>query len=94
MSSGSVRDPLCGIIMQDSKVVGSVAIPEEESDAFIEAFNNCYGPLRLQVAELNPEDPMDQRDRTTFSFRLPTWYRQAWQPPPPPMEHSATIESE
>ena len=78
MSSGSERDPLCGIITQSGKVVGSICIPEEGGE-FIGEFNICYGPLRMQIAEL---DPLSRATGTLpkFRFRLPTWYSEAWRP--------------
>ena len=78
MSSGSERDPLCGIITQSGKIVGSICIPEEGGD-FIEEFNTCYGPMRLQIAQL---DPVSRQSGVLpkFRFRLPTWYREAWRP--------------
>jgi hypothetical protein len=89
MSSGSERDPMCGVIMQGNRVVGSICIPEQ-SPEFIEEFNNCYGPLRMQVAEVSPKTP--EKEIIRSRFRLPTWYRQAWQPPaslPPPASDNA-----
>ncbi|MFO0923770.1 MAG: hypothetical protein U0905_14920 [Pirellulales bacterium] len=78
MSSGSERDPLFGIIIQSGRVVGALCIPDAGAD-FIEEFNNCYGPLRMQAAELDSES----RNRGVvpkMTFRLPTWYREAWRP--------------
>ncbi len=82
MSSGSERDPLCGIIVQSGRVVGAICIPEEGQD-FIEEFNNCYGPLRMQVTELEQNAPKPVK-APGYQFRLPTWYREAWRPATPP----------
>lgn len=78
MSSGSDRDPLCGVIVQRGKVVGAISIPEL-SDHFVEEFNNCYGPIRLQCSQLDPE-AKQAGTIPTYRHRLPTWYREAWQP--------------
>jgi hypothetical protein len=57
MSSSSNRDPLSGIIRQDSKVVGSICLPEEDLLDFINQFNHCYGPLRLHIDAPKTEVP-------------------------------------
>jgi len=49
MSSSASREPLSGLIRQNEKVVGAVALPEEDLNEFIEQFNTCYGPLRMQI---------------------------------------------
>ncbi len=69
---------MCGIIVQQGKVVGAICIPDGTNE-FIEEFNNCYGPLRMQVSEVEPHQ---RREGVvpTFRFRLPTWYREAWRP--------------
>lgn len=43
------RDPMTGLIRQDHRVVGSICLPEEDQQEFIDQFNNCYGPLRLHI---------------------------------------------
>ncbi|MFK7735550.1 MAG: hypothetical protein AB8B50_05970 [Pirellulaceae bacterium] len=62
MSSKSDRDPLEGQIKQDQKVVGGICLPEENTGAFIEEFNLCYGPINLQIAApdfvVMPEHPL------------------------------------
>lgn len=47
------REPLTGVIRQENRVVGSVCLPEEDQQEFIDEFNHCYGPLRLRI-ELKP----------------------------------------
>ena len=49
MSSSFEREPLTGLIRQDNRVVGSICLPEEDPQEFIDEFNNCYGPLRLHI---------------------------------------------
>lgn len=49
MSSSPSRDPLEGIIRQDEKIVGNIALPEADMLEFIEQFNSCYGPLRMHI---------------------------------------------
>ena len=55
MSSSASREPLAGLIRQNDKVVGAVALPEEDLNEFIEQFNSCYGPLRMQI---EPPEPL------------------------------------
>jgi hypothetical protein len=47
------REPLTGVIRQENRVVGSVCLPEEDQQEFIDQFNHCYGPLRLRI-EIKP----------------------------------------
>ena len=47
MSSSPWRGELSGTIRQDEKVIGSICLPEEHVQEFIDEFNHCYGPLRL-----------------------------------------------
>lgn len=56
MSSSPPREPLTGLIRQDAKVVGSICLPEEELQDFIEQFNHCYGPLGMCI-EMLPGAP-------------------------------------
>lgn len=53
-------------------------MPEESID-FIDEFNNCYGPLRMQISELETNHT-GQKVPKPQQFRLPTWYRQMWWP--------------
>ncbi len=46
------REPMTGVIRQDNRVVGSICLPEEDQQEFIDQFNNCYGPLRLHIEPL------------------------------------------
>jgi hypothetical protein len=48
------REPLTGIIRQESRVVGAICLPEEAPQDFIEQFNHCYGPLRMRI-EASPQ---------------------------------------
>ncbi|HBE67988.1 MAG TPA: hypothetical protein DDW52_07545 [Planctomycetaceae bacterium] len=50
MSSSIDREPLDGVIQQDKRIVGPICLPEEDTQEFIEQFNHCYGPLRLQIS--------------------------------------------
>ena len=43
------REPMTGLIRQENRVVGSICLPEEDQQEFIDQFNNCYGPLRLHI---------------------------------------------
>lgn len=43
------REPMTGIIRQENRVVGSICLPEEDQQEFIDQFNNCYGPLSLHI---------------------------------------------
>ncbi|MCC6508390.1 MAG: hypothetical protein IT423_04740 [Pirellulaceae bacterium] len=43
------REPMTGLIRQDNRVVGTICLPEEDPQEFIDDFNNCYGPLRLHI---------------------------------------------
>ncbi len=43
MSSSYEREPLTGLIRQDNRIVGSICLPEEDPQEFIDDFNNCYG---------------------------------------------------
>lgn len=49
MSSSLWREPLSGVIRQDSKVIGAICLPESDVQEFIDQFNHCYGPLRLHI---------------------------------------------
>lgn len=49
MSSSLWREPLSGIIRQDAKVIGAIALPESDVQEFIDQFNHCYGPLRMRI---------------------------------------------
>ncbi len=82
-SSGSERERPDGVIVQGTKVVGSICIPDA-TEEFIDQFNNCYGPLRMQC-ERN-EDPNSKSPGASnpHRFRLPAWFRHVWQPAPPP----------
>lgn len=46
------REPMTGLIRQDNRIVGSICLPEEDLQEFIDQFNNCYGPLRLHIEEM------------------------------------------
>jgi hypothetical protein len=52
MSSSYQREPMTGVIRQDNRVVGTICLPEEDPQVFIDDFNNCYGPLRLHIEPL------------------------------------------
>jgi hypothetical protein len=81
MSSNSFRDPLCGIIVQGDRVVGSICIPKDGGE-FIEEFNNCYGPLRMQAAEIpDHDDTVPVTAATAGVCLLPSWISRAWRPP-------------
>ena len=54
MSSSYQREPMTGLIRQDNRCVGTICLPEEDRQDFIDQFNNCYGPLRLHI-EAMPE---------------------------------------
>lgn len=43
------REPMTGLIRQDNRVVGSICLPEDDQQDFIDQFNNCYGPLHLHI---------------------------------------------
>jgi hypothetical protein len=49
MSSSPDREPLTGIIRQDKRIVGSICLPDEAPEEFIEQFNHCYGSLGLRI---------------------------------------------
>lgn len=49
MSSSPSRDPLSGVIRQDTKVVGAICLPREDVQEFINEFNHCYGPLSMHI---------------------------------------------
>jgi hypothetical protein len=49
MSSSPSREPLSGVIRQDSKVIGAICLPDENPQEFIEQFNHCYGPMRMKI---------------------------------------------
>lgn len=53
MSSSLWREPLSGMIRQDSKVIGAICLPEEDVQEFIDQFNHCYGPLRMRIEPIN-----------------------------------------
>ena len=84
MSSGSDRGHASGIIMQGKRVVGAVCIPDA-SDAFIEQFNNCYGPMKLQcnriAAEVSPMAIGPGLSRNRAAHRMTKWFRQSWRSP-------------
>lgn len=48
------REPMTGLIRQDNRLVGTICLPEEDQQEFIDEFNNCYGPLRLHIEPLPP----------------------------------------
>lgn len=77
MSSSASREPLSGVIRQNEKVVGAVALPEEDLNEFIEQFNSCYGPLRMQIETpvtrefiANPAVPVGAHRPRKFVFPL------------------------
>lgn len=80
-SSGSERDRPCGVIVQGTRVVGAICIPNA-TDEFIEQFNSCYGPLRMQCTQV--EQPADVAKANPDRFRLPAWFRHVWQAAHPP----------
>ncbi len=49
MSSSPSRDPLPGVIRQNTRVIGPILLPEKDLEKFIDQFNNCYGPLRMHI---------------------------------------------
>lgn len=53
MSSSFWREPLSGMIRQDSKVIGAICLPEVDVQEFIDQFNHCYGPLRMHIEPLS-----------------------------------------
>jgi hypothetical protein len=57
------REPMTGLIRQDHRVVGSICLPEEDQQDFIDQFNNCYGPLRLHIEPIpvGPQRPIHLR---------------------------------
>ena len=78
MSSISDRPPLNGIVKQGLKSVGSVVIPgmdgnSDEVDAFVEQFNDCYGPLKMRV--LMNEDPRPVSKERNESMAVVSWYQ-------------------
>lgn len=79
-SSGSERERPDGIIVQGTKIVGSICMPDA-TEEFIDQFNNCYGPLRMQCS-LSAE--RDEEKANPHRFRLPAWFRHVWQPACPP----------
>ncbi len=46
------REPMTGHIRQDNRIVGSICLPEEDQQEFIDQFNNCYGPMRMHIEPL------------------------------------------
>ncbi len=78
-SSGSERDRPCGMIMQGNRVVGAVCIPDGTDDQFIEQFNNCYGPLRMQCEQAERLADAVRPSVNPDRFRLPAWFRHVWQ---------------
>ncbi|MGN6543868.1 MAG: hypothetical protein ACTHK7_02380 [Aureliella sp.] len=54
MSSSYQREPMTGLIRQDNRFVGTICLPEEDQQEFIDQFNNCYGPLRLHIEPMPP----------------------------------------
>jgi hypothetical protein len=80
-SSGSERERPEGIIRQGSRIVGAICIPDP-SEAFIDQFNNCYGPLRMQCSK--PDSPSELTSANPHRFRLPAWFRHVWQASSPP----------
>jgi hypothetical protein len=49
MSSSYAREPLSGLIRQGREIVGSICLPDEDPQEFIDHFNHCYGPLSLRI---------------------------------------------
>ncbi len=80
MSSGSERERPTGIIVQGTKVVGSVCIPDA-TDEFIRQFNYCYGPMKM-VCSRNPSDEEKDPRRRDERFRMPMWSREMWETKP------------
>ncbi len=80
-SSGSERERPDGIIVQGTKIVGSIYIPDA-TEEFIDQFNNCYGPLKMQCSR-SAENEQEEK-LNPHRFRLPAWFRHVWQPAPPP----------
>jgi len=78
-SSGSERDRPCGMIMQGNRVVGAICIPEGTNEEFIEQFNSCYGPLRMQCAQTDRLAEVIRPNINPDRFRLPAWFRHVWQ---------------
>lgn len=53
------RDPLNGILREGQKVIGGISLPDADVFSFIEQFNNCYGPLKLNI---DPPGGLDRPD--------------------------------
>lgn len=79
-SSQNQREPLDGLLVQDQQVVGGIYL-SNTPEVFVEQFNQCYGPMRLQVTPL-AEDPVAPPipPGPGRKMRLPLWYRQIWRP--------------
>jgi len=67
------------MIMQGTRVVGAICIPEGSDEQFIEQFNSCYGPLRMQCAQSERLDEVIRPIVNPDRFRLPAWFRHVWQ---------------
>ncbi len=54
MSSSFFREPMTGVIRQGNQIVGAICLPEEDCADFIEAFNACYGSMRMRIEPNSP----------------------------------------
>jgi|694.fasta_scaffold00289_30 hypothetical protein len=43
------RDPLNGILREGQRIVGAISLPDVDVSDFVEQFNHCYGPLKLNI---------------------------------------------
>lgn len=75
LSSSFDRDPLDGVITQNNRVVGGVCLPSPMDDRFIEQFNDCYGPIRMQIRKPIVTQSIRATKQRRFSrtIQAPSW---------------------